>query len=110
MNSVFTIAISGVSRNGTVPGYAERCSAVMAAAYSQDNVGGDDAIVSYTSFFRSTLLLLLGFYGRGIYLCISVERDNFIFYFIFISPHTRKIQEMKEVRQIQYTSMQDETK
>ena len=34
----------------------------------------------------------------------------FIFYFFFISPHTRKIQEKKEVRQIQYTSMQDETK
>ena len=45
-NSVFTIAISGVSRNGLIPGYAERCSAIMAATYSQDNVGGNDTIVS----------------------------------------------------------------
>ena len=33
----------------------------------------------------------------------------FLFLF-FISPHPRKIQEKKEVRQIQYASMQDETK
>ncbi|KAJ7375985.1 hypothetical protein OS493_037537 [Desmophyllum pertusum] len=45
-NSVFTIAISGVSRNGSIPGYAERCSAVMASTYSQDNVGGVDTIIT----------------------------------------------------------------
>lgn len=45
-NSVFTIAISGVSRNGLIPGYAERCSAIMAATYSQDNVGGNDTIIT----------------------------------------------------------------
>lgn len=45
-NSVFTITVSGVSINGTIPGYAERCSAIMACAYSQENVGGHDNIIT----------------------------------------------------------------
>lgn len=46
-NSVFTITITGVDRNGSIPEYAERCSAIMASSYSQDNVGtGVDSIVS----------------------------------------------------------------
>ena len=55
-NSVFTIAISGVSRNGSIPGYAERCSAIMACAFSQDNVGGRDSIVSHAAIFCSVFM------------------------------------------------------
>lgn len=60
-NSVFTITITGVDRNGSIPGYAERCSAIMASSYSQDNVGtGVDSIITSdlngtcTSTFAST--------------------------------------------------------
>ncbi|PFX17966.1 Furin-like protease 1, isoform 1-CRR [Stylophora pistillata] len=45
-NSVFTITVSGVNKNGSIPGYAERCSAVMAATYSQDNERGVDSIIT----------------------------------------------------------------
>lgn len=45
-NSIFTITISGVSRNGSIPGYAERCSAVMATTYSQDDAEGVDSIIT----------------------------------------------------------------
>lgn len=45
-NSVFTITVSGVNKNGSIPGYAERCSAVMAATYSQDNEGEVDSIIT----------------------------------------------------------------
>ncbi|XP_078364758.1 neuroendocrine convertase 1-like isoform X2 [Oculina patagonica] len=59
-NSVFTITISGVSSTGSIPGYAERCSAIMASTYSQDDVGGVDSIITSdingtcTSTFSST--------------------------------------------------------
>ena len=58
-NSVFTIAISGISRNGSIPGYAERCSAVMACTYSQDNVRGLDAIVSHAAIFCGVLVRVI---------------------------------------------------
>lgn len=47
-NSIFTIVIAGVNRNGSIPGYAERCSAVLACTYSQDDrdVGGHDDIIT----------------------------------------------------------------
>lgn len=45
-NNVFTITVSGVNKNGSIPGYAERCSAMMAATYSQDNERGDDSIIT----------------------------------------------------------------
>lgn len=44
------MTISGVSRNGSIPGYAERCSAVMATTYSQDDAEGVDSIVSMSVF------------------------------------------------------------
>ena len=46
-NSIFTITVAGVNRNGSIPGYAERCSAIMACAYSQEDMGGHDAIVCF---------------------------------------------------------------
>ncbi|PFX13061.1 Proprotein convertase subtilisin/kexin type 6 [Stylophora pistillata] len=36
VNSIYTIAISGVNWDGEVPGYAERCGAIMAVTYGQD--------------------------------------------------------------------------
>ncbi|XP_029186534.2 furin-1-like [Acropora millepora] len=45
-NSIFTITVTGVNRNGSIPGYAERCSAIMACTYSQEDMGGHDAIVT----------------------------------------------------------------
>ena len=47
VNSIFTIAISGVNRNGSIPGYAERCSAIMASTYSQDDLKQKQNIVGY---------------------------------------------------------------
>lgn len=46
VNSIFTIAISGVNRNGSIPGYAERCSAIMASTYSQDDLNGKENIIT----------------------------------------------------------------
>ncbi|KAM7448772.1 hypothetical protein ABFA07_003268 [Porites harrisoni] len=46
VNSIFTIAISGVNRNGSIPGYAERCSAIMASTYSQDDLNGKENTVT----------------------------------------------------------------
>lgn len=45
-NSIFTITVTGVNKNGSIPGYAERCSAIMACTYSQEDMGGHDTIVT----------------------------------------------------------------
>ncbi|PFX28248.1 Proprotein convertase subtilisin/kexin type 6 [Stylophora pistillata] len=36
VNSVYTIAISGVNHDGTIPAYAEPCASIMAVTYGQD--------------------------------------------------------------------------
>ena len=36
MNNIHTIAISGVTWDGSVPGYTEQCAAIMAVAYGKD--------------------------------------------------------------------------
>ena len=48
VNSIYTIAINSVTINGTVPGYAERCSAILASTYSRDFTKplSNDGIVS----------------------------------------------------------------
>ena len=47
-NNIYTIAINSVTIDGTVPGYAERCSAVLASTYSRDYTkpSSNDDIVS----------------------------------------------------------------
>ena len=46
VNSIYTIAISGVNRDGTVPAYGERCPGIMATAYSRDAFGDSNPVVS----------------------------------------------------------------
>ena len=36
VNSIHTIAISGVNWDGTEPAYTEKCAAIMAVTYGQD--------------------------------------------------------------------------
>ena len=46
-NSIYTIAINSVTIDGTVPRYAERCSAVLASTYSREfNSPSNDYVVS----------------------------------------------------------------
>lgn len=40
VNSIYTIAISGVDPDGSLPGYAEECAGIMAATYSANAVKG----------------------------------------------------------------------
>ena len=46
VNSIYTIAITAVNRDGTVPYYGERCPGIMAAAYSRDAFGDRNHVVS----------------------------------------------------------------
>ena len=46
VNSIYTIAINGVNKDGTNPTYAEECPGVMAAAYSRDSFKGLGKVVS----------------------------------------------------------------
>ena len=46
VNSIFTIAISGVSLDDSRPVYAEACAGIMASAYSRDPFKGVGKVVS----------------------------------------------------------------
>ena len=46
VNSIFTIAISGVNLDDSRPVYAEACASIMASAYSRDPFKGVGKVVS----------------------------------------------------------------
>ena len=46
VNSIFTIAISGVNQDNSRPSYAEDCAGIMASAYSRDTKKGVGKVVS----------------------------------------------------------------
>ena len=46
VNSIFTIAISGVNQDNSRPSYAEDCAGIMASAYSRDRRKGVGKVVS----------------------------------------------------------------
>ena len=49
VNSIYTIAISGVNMDGSLPAYAEECAGIMATTYSTNAVKGK--VVSRNSDF-----------------------------------------------------------
>lgn len=63
VNSIYTIAISGVNIDGSLPRYAEECAGIMATAYSSNTVKGK--VVS-----RSNELFSVIFPPLGILKCI----------------------------------------
>lgn len=46
VNSIYTIAINGVNKDGSNPSYAEECPAIMATAYSRDTLSGLGKVVT----------------------------------------------------------------
>ncbi len=46
VNSIYTIAITGVGRDGSIPSYGERCPGIMAVTYSRDIFGDRNPLVS----------------------------------------------------------------
>lgn len=36
VNSIYTIAITGINKDGSIPSYGERCAGIMAVTYSKD--------------------------------------------------------------------------
>ncbi|CAH3023033.1 unnamed protein product [Porites evermanni] len=46
VNSIFTIAISGVNQDNSRPSYAEDCAGIMASAYSRDTAKGVGKVIS----------------------------------------------------------------
>ena len=46
VNSIYTIAITGIKRDGSVPLFGECCPGIMAAAYSRDTFADRNPLVS----------------------------------------------------------------
>ena len=57
VNSIYTIAITGLNRAGSVPPYGERCPGIMAAAYSRKTFGEWNPVVS--SFTHKNKIALI---------------------------------------------------
>ena len=36
VNSIYTVAITGINKDGSIPSYGERCAGIMAVTYSKD--------------------------------------------------------------------------
>ena len=45
VNSIYTIAITGINRDGSIPGYGEHCAGIMAVTYSRDIFGDNNPVV-----------------------------------------------------------------
>ena len=48
VNNIYTIAITGLNKDGSSPTYAEDCPGIMASAYSRDTLRGYGEVVSKT--------------------------------------------------------------
>ncbi|XP_044177630.1 proprotein convertase subtilisin/kexin type 4-like isoform X4 [Acropora millepora] len=45
VNSIYTIGITGINRDGSIPSYGEHCAGIMAVTYSKDSFGPRDSKV-----------------------------------------------------------------
>ncbi|KAM7439362.1 Proprotein convertase subtilisin/kexin type 5 [Porites harrisoni] len=54
VNSIYTIAITGINKDGSIPSYGERCAGIMAVTYSKDVFGDDSKVVTADSNMRCT--------------------------------------------------------
>ena len=60
MNSIYTIAITGVNKDGTVPSYGERCPGIMAVTYSYQSFGsGSDPVVCAVFAFQIIIIIII---------------------------------------------------
>lgn len=75
VNSIYTIAINGVNKDGSNPSYAEECPAIMATAYSRDTLSGLGKVVSKTHL-HSSLYLGNGLLAGKYWLSISLRFDQ----------------------------------
>lgn len=46
VNSIYTIAITGVNKDGSVPRYGERCPGITAVTYSRETYFSPDKVVN----------------------------------------------------------------
>ena len=47
VNNIYTIAITGINRDGSIPGYGEHCAGIMAVTYSRDVFGDTGPVVGW---------------------------------------------------------------
>ena len=47
VNSIYTIAITGLRSDGSLPVFSEPCAGLMAVTYSRDSLGGSSKVVGY---------------------------------------------------------------
>ena len=54
VNNIYTIAITGINRDGSIPDYGEHCAGIMAVTYSRDLFGDSNPVVGLERSRRCT--------------------------------------------------------
>lgn len=54
VNSIFTIAITGINSDGAIPVYGEHCAGIMAVTYSRDIFGDSSKVITATTKDKCT--------------------------------------------------------
>lgn len=52
VNSIYTITINGVNKDGTKPAYAEECAGILATTYSKE-IGNQSGSIVRTEFLTA---------------------------------------------------------
>ena len=52
VNSIHTIAITGINSDGSIPIYGENCAGIMAVTYSRDLFGDESPVVRQIGLFQ----------------------------------------------------------
>ena len=50
VNSIYTIAITGINSDGSIPIYGEHCAGIMAVTYSRDIFGDTSKVVCHRHY------------------------------------------------------------
>ena len=59
VNSIYTIAITGVNNDGSLPRYGERCPGILAVTYSKEQFSFEDETTKLVSVFSLIQLYTL---------------------------------------------------
>ena len=59
VNNIYTIAITGINRDGSIPAYGELCAGIMAVTYSRDVFGDTNPVVGRAACVLSFALCKL---------------------------------------------------
>ena len=62
VNSIYTIAITGLRSDGSLPTFSEPCSGLMAVTYTRDSIGDSSKVVGYQKKINNNIIFISVFF------------------------------------------------